>query len=153
MTQPQNGTTNAPNPNQFPNPFHEIGQSLEEISIRLDWAEEALAAGRDVNELDRIPDWRINRGRPLHAALEHTGRLDPQTGKERERNESLDLVQWLLKHGADPRLKDYRGIQTPIDQAREQLRISKNKNVKAFYKDSIALMQEAVDKLEGKSLV
>ncbi|RXG43008.1 hypothetical protein VDGE_06145 [Verticillium dahliae] len=131
-------------------PLTEIGQCLDPIETRLQWAKQALDAGHDVNELDLNTDWRRNKGRPLHSALEHPGRMDEMTAHDRGRNESLDLVKFLLERGADPRLRDCRGKETAMDRARCVLGSPVGDVERSFVDEALRLMEEAARKMEQK---
>ncbi|EEY23751.1 predicted protein [Verticillium alfalfae VaMs.102] len=131
-------------------PLTEIGQCLDPIETRLQWAKQAVDAGHDVNELDLNTDWRRNKGRPLHSALEHPGRMDEMTAHDRGRNESLDLVKFLLERGADPRLRDCRGKETAMDRARCVLGSPVGDVERSFVEEAVRLMEEAAQKMEQK---
>ncbi|KAM0282356.1 hypothetical protein ACHAQH_003035 [Verticillium albo-atrum] len=131
-------------------PLSEIGQCLDPIATRLQWAKQALDAGHDANELDLNTDWRRNKGRPLHSALEHPGRMDDVTGEDRGRNESLDLVKFLLERGADPRLRDCTGKETPLDRARSVLGSPVSDVERSFVEEALRLMEGAAKKLDEK---
>ena len=144
------------NPNKYPSPLHEIGQMHEDIATRLAWAEEALATRGEgeVNALDGGTDWRTSRGRPLHAALSLPGNVDAWTGERRARFESLDLLRFLLDRGADPRLRDARGLDTPADLARWELRTRADDDPsRGFYEQAIQMLEEAAKKIEGECLI
>ena len=144
------------NPNKYPSPLHEIGQMHEDIATRLAWAEEALATRGEgeVNALDGGTDWRTSRGRPLHAALSLPGNVDQWTGERRARFESLDLLRFLLDRGADPRLRDARGLDTPADLARWELRTRADDDPsRGFYEQAIQMLEEAAKKIEGECLI
>lgn len=146
----QSTSKRDPNPNRYPNPLHEIGYMLDPIEQRLAWAQEAVTAGQDVNQLDDTTDWRRNLGRPLHAALEHPGCLDDATGKIKDRDESLDLVRFLLDHGADPRLRCCRGKDSPIDVARAQAANPSNTTrLREYNKKALAMMEEVAKRKDG----
>ncbi|KAF4986180.1 hypothetical protein FDECE_16083 [Fusarium decemcellulare] len=144
----QDHTSN--NPNKYRNPLHEIGQMLEPIAIRLAWAEEAIAAGADPNALEENPRWETNRHRPLHAALDHPGDRDVYTGQDRGRAESLDLIRFLLDKGADPRLRDCRGLQTPAETARLEGQIIPSEQGRRFYEEAAKILEESENKLNEK---
>lgn len=153
MTDKKQTTTpkRDPNPNKHAKPLHEIGYMLDPIEQRLAWAREAVEAGRDVNQLDDAADWRRNLGRPLHAALEHPGCFDDATGKTKDRYESLDLVRFLLDHGADPRLRCCRGQDSPIDVARAQAASNANNaRVREFNEKALEMMVESAKIKDGE---
>ncbi|KAH7165671.1 hypothetical protein EDB81DRAFT_942678 [Dactylonectria macrodidyma] len=104
------------NPNNPLLPFHKLAGM--DISVRrcLAWALEALENGHDINELDPEPSAAKNLGRPLHAALHDRRPAISFENCNEKLYESLDLIQFFLKHGADPRLKDLEG-KTPMEKA------------------------------------
>ncbi|RYP68490.1 hypothetical protein DL771_006642 [Monosporascus sp. 5C6A] len=115
---------------------------------------EAIARGCGVNELG----YRISRPlRPLHAAIENPGSMD-RTGKFHDRLESLDMVRFLLAHGADPRLRAgqagipwYRWL-TPMDEALYQARHCREAGSSdyRFWEEAREMMIEAAKKLTAK---
>ncbi|KAI1417117.1 hypothetical protein F5Y13DRAFT_153700 [Hypoxylon sp. FL1857] len=134
-----------PNGGGYAYPLHDIGMIFAPIAVRLAWAEEALAAGHDVNAL------HPRMGRPLQAALDDAHR----TGTPPGRAENLDLIRWLLDHGADPRLRDLDG-RTPMDIAWVSGRQWRDEHTEAgdamadFLDQARAMMIEAARKLEDK---
>ncbi|RYP51098.1 hypothetical protein DL768_003504 [Monosporascus sp. mg162] len=132
--------------------LHEACLAIEPIAWRLNWASEAIARGCDVNELND----RISRPlRPLHEAIENPG---SRTGKFHDRFESLDMVRFLLAHGADPRLRAgradtprYRWL-TPMDEALCEARRSREAGYSdyRFWEEAREMMIEAAKKLTAK---
>ncbi|KAF4983551.1 hypothetical protein FZEAL_1086 [Fusarium zealandicum] len=138
------------NPNKYRFPLHEIGQMLDPIAARLAWAQEAIAAGKDPNALEDDARWERNRNRPLHAALDHAGDRDVHNGRDRGHAESLDLIKFLIDQGADPRLRDCLGKQTPAEAARLEAQISPTERSKRFYDEAATILEEAEKTLNEK---
>ena len=75
--------------------------------------------------------------------------MDDRTGARRGRCESLDLVRWLLDRGADPRLRDARGLENPADLARRELRTAPAGHPRrGFYEEAIQMLEEAAKRIE-----
>ncbi|KAI0103495.1 hypothetical protein F4814DRAFT_452841 [Daldinia grandis] len=120
-----------------------ICQSLAPVALRITWAEEAIAAGLDVNQL--LP----HSARPLQEAIENPQNRDWRTMATLDHYESLDLVRWLLDHGADPRLRDWVAVSA-IDEALINKLRNKDSPTAEFYDQARKMMIEAARKLEDK---
>ncbi|RYP23192.1 hypothetical protein DL765_001277 [Monosporascus sp. GIB2] len=140
------------NPNKYGGySLHGACLAIAPISWRLSWASEAIVRGCDVNELDGI----YQPLRPLHAAIENPGDVDYRTGKLHDRFESLEMVQFLLAHGADPRLQagqahiPKRHWLTPMDVALSNARYHRESgfSVYRFWEEARDLMIEAAKNL------
>ena len=127
------------NLNRVEYPLHEIGQMEDPIEIRLAWAEEAIAAGNDPNELDIYGGLSSGLDRPLHCAVSGGG---PP--------ENLQLVRFLLDRGADPRLRDARNRLTPMWLA-ELWSKGDEKLSSNYYPEALKMMKAAAKKLDGES--
>lgn len=119
-------------------PLHDIAlMSGHPIELRLAWAETVIAAGTDPNELylDN-PARELNR--PLHCLLDNNA---PPA--------NLQLVRFLLDHGADPRLRDVQNRLSPMHLAR--FWIKGELGHKEYCQDALKMMEAAAKKLDGKS--
>ncbi|EMR62172.1 hypothetical protein MGN70_005916 [Eutypa lata] len=126
------------NLNRVEYPLHEIGQMEDPIEIRLAWAEEAIAAGNDPNELDIYGGLSRGLDRPLHCAVNGGG---PP--------ENLQLVRFLLDRGADPRLRDARNRLTPMWLA-ELWSKGDEKLPSNYYPEALKMMKAAAKKLDER---
>ncbi|KAI1762358.1 hypothetical protein GGR53DRAFT_502024 [Hypoxylon sp. FL1150] len=140
-----------PNHNGFAYPLHDVGLSMAPVAVRLAWAQEALEAGHDVNKLHH------RMGRPLQTAIDEPHNRDDRTGARLGRCENIDVVKWLLDHGADPRLRNSWG-QTAMDDAWVMSRLGREKDNRTEDDDMVAdfldqardMMVQVARKLEEK---
>lgn len=110
----------------------------------------AIEAGDDVNQLDPIPG-RYNRGRPIHIAS-NLDIIGPSYLKE-----NIPVIKFLFEHGADPRLPGgYLSFGSAIDDMRGYSLMKPEEywdDLRPFYTEALALMEEAAQKLDGKSQI
>ncbi|KAL1857024.1 hypothetical protein Daus18300_010470 [Diaporthe australafricana] len=101
-----------------PFPFHHIAWSDDPIETRMAWAEQAIAAGHDLNAIysasldGNFP--KDSQARPLAETLFWPQNYNSAT----DRIDDLDLLQLYLDQGADPRLKDVRTAVDAVEEAR-----------------------------------
>jgi hypothetical protein len=123
------------------------------ISAKLANMKAAIAAGADVNELDKAPDPRRNYGRPLHFASDC--RLNFKYLKE-----NLPLIKLLLESGADPRLPGMMYTDSALEEVKGSLKWALRderfqpewKEIIPFLRGAYKLMKEAADRLDGMFL-
>ncbi|KAI8965409.1 hypothetical protein F5Y11DRAFT_9509 [Daldinia sp. FL1419] len=120
-----------------------ICQSLAPVALRISWAEEAIATDLDVNQL--LP----HSSRPLQEAIENPQNHDWRLNIPLDHYESLDMVRWLLDHGADPRLRDWVSVSA-IDEALINKLRNKDSPTAEFYDQARKMMIEAARKLEAE---
>ncbi|KAI6082721.1 hypothetical protein F4821DRAFT_207076 [Hypoxylon rubiginosum] len=140
-----------PNRVGFAYPLHDVGLSMAPVAVRLAWAREALDAGHDVNKLHH------RMGRPLQTAIDEPHNRDDRTGVRLSRCENIDVVKWLLDHGADPRLRNSFG-QSAMDDAWVMSRLRREKDkrteddvtVADFLDQAREMMIQVARKLEGE---
>ncbi|KAI9836088.1 MAG: hypothetical protein M1819_001702 [Sarea resinae] len=133
--------------------------SSHAIEVKLANMQAAMRAGADVNELDHEPFPHRNWGRPLNCCV------DDHLGDMRLTSQNLPLVKLLLDGGADPRLGarglDEHGVfrqnnGSPLDDLREILAAGEDAAPewrRDFYREALALMEEAARKLDGMSTI
>jgi hypothetical protein len=117
------------------------------LPVKLASMKAALAAGADPNELDHEPRPERNRGRPLHLATDHLyttlSHLPP--------GENLPVVELLLEHGADPRLKGLQFMNSPLERLRQIVRYNNPGAGKAidFFRRALDIMEVRGRELDG----
>ena len=121
------------------------------IKVKLANMRAAIAAGADVNELDKAPDPRRNYGRPLHFAS------DASHVEFKYLKENLPVIKLLLEAGADPRLPGMMYTDSALEELKFFLKGALRderfqpewKEVIPFLREAYMLMKEVADRLDG----
>lgn len=128
--------------------LHTVPLGAASLEVKLAKMRQAIAAGADVNGLDYSLPKGHREGRPLHACLRRTHMAGNATFSSNDQ-----VVQFLLDHGADPRLCAgnagifWSPLHTAISEAEAK---DQTEWGKGFYGRIVAMMKEAVVKLEAK---
>jgi hypothetical protein len=120
---------------------------------------EAIASGHDVNAHDDEPVLGYNEGRPLDACfnnvhMAHGARVQ----------DNLPVVELLLEHGADPRLKARSQLHPPIyhahyylEQAKSRFKSEEDEKKRGDWEEGLvfwgkvdAMFEEAVKRLNER---
>lgn len=105
----------------------------------------AIEAGGNVNELDDDPFLGYNEGRPLDACLN-----SPHMDGGASIRDNFPVIQLLLEHGADPRLRARSIMHPPIAIAKYYVENAGSEEAKLLWKRIFTLFEEAIVKLEEK---
>ncbi|KAI0837621.1 hypothetical protein F5Y06DRAFT_297480 [Hypoxylon sp. FL0890] len=134
-----------PNPHVSGYPIHDAIESCATDVIKIEWAEQALAAGEDINRL------HLRKGRPLNLALKERDLIDAHTGISVKHVERAGMIMWLIANGADPRLRDQDRGLTPMDEALLIIEAKKKKGEPIeFWAYAQELMVDAAKKHEER---
>lgn len=128
-------------------PLHGEPLSTHPVEVKLARIREAIAAGADVNGLDDSDPACHREGRPLDACLRVTHMANGATFYSND-----DVIELLLEHGADPRLRDTKTVfLSPLKVAEFNAgKESHSEKAKAFYARVLQMFREAIAKLEEK---
>jgi hypothetical protein len=116
--------------------LHSAPLGDENNTTRLRYMRAAIAMGSDVNELDATRSIHYNHGRPLHCVLDWRGFRGP---------DNIEILQFLLDQGADPRLQDRHGM-TPLQIARGTLRGNCSEKEREFMEAAETILVDAEQK-------
>ncbi|KAF1962804.1 hypothetical protein CC80DRAFT_487272 [Byssothecium circinans] len=134
-----------PKPTHLKSPFFREPFRNHPASTIVSIIRAAIEAGGDVNGLDDDPYLGFNEGRPLDACLNF-----PHMCGDADPVDNLPVIELLLEHGADPRLKSRSTIFPPIYRARYYAGRELPEEVRVFWDRVLALFEEAIVRLEGK---
>lgn len=128
--------------------LHTVPLGGAPIEVKLARMRKAIDAGADVNGLDYSLPKGHRDGRPLHACLRVTHMAGNATFRVNDQ-----VIQFLLDQGADPRLTAGNALLfwSPLYMAESALeRAGADTEWEKFYGRIVAMMKEAVVKLEAK---
>ena len=116
------------------------------LPVKLASMKAALAAGANPNELDHELRPEKNSGRPLHLAIDYLNSTLSHLC------ENLPVVELLLEHGADPRLKGMQFFtKSPLEKLRQIVRYNNPDVGKAmdFFRQALDIMEARGRELDG----
>lgn len=128
-------------------PLHHEPLSTHPIEKKLARMRAAIAAGADVNGLDESEPICHREGRPLDACLRVSHM--PNGGFFYE---NVHVIELLLEHGADPRLRCIKNVFfTPLQVATFGAeRDDQVPRAKVFFERVVVMFKEAIAKLEER---
>ncbi|KAI1414022.1 hypothetical protein F5Y13DRAFT_188544 [Hypoxylon sp. FL1857] len=127
-------------------PFHVLPTVRASLAFKIAWAEGAFKAGEDVNTLHPYD------GTALHVVMRK--RNVPSYESHLDFSDDLKWVEWLLDHGADPRLRDGVGGCSAMDDAILYAAVQKEMDSPIdFFVKSHQLMVQAAKLLEVQEAV
>lgn len=136
-----------------PFPFHHIVWRVDPIETRMAWAEQAIAAGHDLNAIysasldGNFP--KDSQSRPLAEALFWPQNYNSAT----DRMDDLDLLQLFLDKGADPRLKDIRTTLNAVEEARAWRDSGGGGSHHRYWAQACKMLEARARELDGKKCV
>lgn len=128
-------------------PLHGEPLTNHPVEVKLARIREAIAAGADINGLDDSDPACHREGRPLDACLRMTHMASGATFYS-----NVHVIELLLEHGADPRLRDTKTVFiSPLKVAEYNAgKESHSEKTKAFYGQVLQMFRDAIAKLEEK---
>jgi hypothetical protein len=137
-------------------PLYYWAMSYAPVETRLEGIRAAIAAGADLDRIDR--GQRLRVGRPLHYAVTDMAMVDVN-----QLMQNLPIVELLLEAGADPRLVNRPpASRSPIEELEGEFGcLQKNyKNLSEqelglydFYEKALAAMKKVAERLDGECSV
>ncbi|KAI0149768.1 hypothetical protein F4776DRAFT_659664 [Hypoxylon sp. NC0597] len=127
-----------------PYPMHSLASYPGPFLAKIALGQEILKGGENINRI------HPRKGTPLHLAVKSLELYNPY-GCSISYFDGLKFLEWLLGHGADPRLRDRDGGRSSMDEA--VLCVEEQKKLGApfhFYEDARILMIVAAKSLEER---